>query len=83
MADLRERVPAQALIAEILRRRDNGEVHTSSQSGMVRLTPEARPWYTGVIGERRIAERLSALREAGQSFTPFPLEGERATSIML
>jgi hypothetical protein len=63
MTDLRQRVPAQALISEILRRRDLGEVHVSSQTGHVRLTPEARPWYTGVIGERRVADRLARLGE--------------------
>src|SRR5690606_5346631 len=61
MSDLRDRVPGQSLIAELLRQRDLGTIQASPRQGMIRLTSESRPWYWGVLGERIIAELLVSL----------------------
>ena len=61
MTDLRSRVPAQGLMAMVLSAHERGEVQLSPRPGMIHLSEEARPWYTGAIGERRVGKILAEL----------------------
>jgi len=64
MSDLRQRVPGHSLIDELLRQWDLGTIHLDGDS--VVIDDEARSWYRGVIGERRVA---SVLDKLGDGFT--------------
>ncbi len=61
LTDLRSRVPAQGLMAQVLSAHETGDALPSPKPGMIRLSDEARPWYTGAIGERRVGSVLSEL----------------------
>lgn len=61
MSDLRQRVPGQSLVDELLRQWDRGTIHIDAQSDSVVIDEEAVGWYRGVIGERRVAELLGRL----------------------
>ena len=45
----------------VLSAHESGEVKLSPRPGMIRLSDEARPWYTGAIGERRVGQVLAEL----------------------
>jgi hypothetical protein len=61
LTDLRSRVPAQGLMAMVLNSQASGAVAPSPRPGMIRLSVEARPWYTGAIGERVVGSVLADL----------------------
>lgn len=61
MSDLRQRVPGHSLIDQLLREWDQGTIHFGRNTNEIVIDEEARGWYWGVLGERRIAELLSAL----------------------
>lgn len=61
MGDLRERVPGHALIDELLHQWDRGAIRVDERSNAVVIDDEARGWYWGVLGERRVATTLSEL----------------------
>ena len=48
-------------MAMVLSAHESGEVQLSPRPGMIRLSDEARPWYTGAIGERRVGKVLAEL----------------------
>jgi hypothetical protein len=62
VTDLSQRVPGQSLIEELLRQWDAGTIRLEP-SWRVEIDDEALSWYLGVLGERRVAERLSSLDE--------------------
>jgi hypothetical protein len=61
MSDLRERVPGQSLIQELLRRWDLGRIRIDPTSGKLVIDDEAVSWYRGVLGERYVASILDTL----------------------
>jgi len=61
MSDLRERVPGQSLIDELLRQWDAGTIHIDGATNGVVIGEDAEGWYRGVLGERRIAALLATL----------------------
>ena len=61
MSDLRERVPAHSLIEQLLHQWDIGAIHRGDKLDEIVIDEDARSWYQGVIGERRIAELLTQL----------------------
>jgi hypothetical protein len=61
LTDLRSRVAAQGLMAMVLSAQASGDVAPSPRPGMIRLSEEARPWYTGAIGERVVGRVLTEL----------------------
>jgi hypothetical protein len=61
MSDLRQRVPGHSLIDELLHQWDIGSIHLGERPDEVVIDEEARGWYRGVIGERRIASLLDQL----------------------
>lgn len=64
-APMRDRVPAQALIEQVLLHQGAVPARTRLQRllGVDPIDEEARPWYTGAAGERQVASRLSRLPE--------------------
>lgn len=60
---MRDRVPAQALLEQVLLRQAAGRPRTRLERlvGRDPVEPEARPWYTGATGERAVAARLATL----------------------
>jgi len=60
---MRDRVPAQALLEQVLLRQAAARPRTRLERlvGRDPVEPEARPWYTGAIGERAVAARLTGL----------------------
>ncbi|MFD1723073.1 nuclease-related domain-containing protein, partial [Amnibacterium endophyticum] len=60
---MRDRVPAQALIEQVLRARAALRPLTGLERlvGVDPLGPDAWPWYSGVLGERVVAGRLAGL----------------------
>src|SRR5690349_11780585 len=60
MGDLHERAPGHALIEQLMREWDAGRIHFDESNGVV-IEDDARGWFTGVFGERRVAERLTQL----------------------
>lgn len=60
---MRDRVPAQSLLEQVLLRQAAARPRTRLERlvGRDPVEPEARPWYTGATGERAVAARLSAL----------------------
>ena len=60
---MRDRVPAQSLLEQVLLRQAAARPRTRIERlvGRDPVEPEARPWYTGATGERAVAARLSAL----------------------
>lgn len=58
--DLTQRVPGHALIEELLRQWDQGTIR-ADEDGEVVIDDEARGWYLGVLGERRVALELLRL----------------------
>lgn len=60
---MRDRLPAQALLEQVLLRQAAGRPRTALERlvGRDPVEPEARPWFTGAIGERAVAARLTAL----------------------
>lgn len=61
MSDLRERVPAQSLIEQLLHQWDIGAIRRGQTDDDVVIDDEAVSWYQGVLGERRIATLLEEL----------------------
>jgi hypothetical protein len=61
MSDLRERVPAQSLIEQLLHQWDIGAIHRGQNDDDIVIDDEAVSWYQGVLGERRIAALLEEL----------------------
>jgi hypothetical protein len=61
VSDLRERVPAHSLIEQLLHQWDIGAIHRGEKPDEIVIDEEARSWYQGVIGERRIAGLLAQL----------------------
>lgn len=61
VTDLRERVPAQSLIEQLLHQWDIGAIHPGTSPGEIVIDDEARSWYQGVLGERRVAQLLAQL----------------------
>ncbi len=61
MSDLRERVPAHSLIEQLLHQWDVGAIHHGEKPNEIVIDDEARSWFQGVIGERRIAGLLAQL----------------------
>ncbi|WP_165384977.1 nuclease-related domain-containing protein [Cryobacterium sp. SO1] len=45
----------------VLNSQTSGDLAPSPRPGMIRLNEEARPWYTGAIGERRVGRLLAEL----------------------
>lgn len=64
-ATMRDRVPGQALIEQVLLRQGVARPLSRLERVVGRdpLDPEARPWYTGAMGERSVAARLTGLPE--------------------
>jgi hypothetical protein len=62
-ASMRDRVPAQALLEQVLLRQAAARPRTRIERlvGRDPIEPDARSWYTGAIGERSVAARLTAL----------------------
>lgn len=62
---MRDRVPAQALIEQVLLRQAAARPRTALERlvGRDPVEPDARPWYAGAIGERAVAARLTGLPE--------------------
>jgi hypothetical protein len=62
-ASMSDRVPAQSLLEQVLLRQAAARPRTRLERlvGRDPVEPDARPWYTGAIGERSVAARLSAL----------------------
>ncbi|MBW4040820.1 MAG: NERD domain-containing protein [Acidobacteria bacterium] len=60
---MRDRVPAQALLEQVLLRQAAARPRTRLERlvGRDPVDPEARAWYTGAMGERAVASRLSTL----------------------
>lgn len=60
---MRDRVPAQALLEQVLLRQSAARPRTRLERLLGRdpVVPEARPWYAGATGERSVAARLAAL----------------------
>ncbi|QYF72338.1 nuclease-related domain-containing protein [Cryobacterium sp. PAMC25264] len=48
-------------MAMVLNSQTSDDVAPSPRPGMIRLNEEARPWYTGAIGERRVGKLLAEL----------------------
>ncbi|WP_338144945.1 nuclease-related domain-containing protein [Cryobacterium adonitolivorans] len=48
-------------MAMVLSSQASGDVTPSPRPGMIRLSEEARPWYTGAIGERVVGRVLTEL----------------------
>jgi hypothetical protein len=59
--NLRDRVAGQSLFTELARLQSKGEFNVDSIRGRVHVGTEARSWYTGLLGERRVAAILSQL----------------------
>ena len=62
-APMRDRVPAQALIEQVLLHRAGAHRRSRLQRmiGVDPLDEEARAWYLGATGERQVAARLTGL----------------------
>lgn len=60
---MRDRVPGQALIEQVLLAQAAARPLTRLERlvGRDPLEPDARPWYTGALGERSVAARLATL----------------------
>lgn len=60
---MRDRVPAQRLLEQVLLRQAAGRPRTRLERLLGRdpVEPDARAWYTGATGERSVAARLSTL----------------------
>ena len=60
---MRDRVPAQALLEQVLLRQAAARPRTRLERlvGRDPVEPEARSWYAGATGERAVASRLTAL----------------------
>jgi hypothetical protein len=61
MSDLRERVPGQSLVQELLRQWDLGTIRIDPASDTLVIDDEAVSWYRGVVGERHVASILDTL----------------------
>ncbi|WP_227496932.1 nuclease-related domain-containing protein [Planctomonas psychrotolerans] len=59
--DLRDRVAGQSLFSELARLHAKGEFAVDLEHGFVHVGPEAHSWYTGLLGERRVARILARL----------------------
>lgn len=59
--DLRSRIPAQSLMEQLTRLRAEGGFEKVANGRRILIPATARPWYTGAIGERRVAAILSRL----------------------
>jgi len=59
--DLVQRTPGQSLIEKLMSEWDAGRIRVGEHPDQVVIDEDARGWYWGVLGERRVAERLSAL----------------------
>lgn len=74
-ASMRDRVPAQALLEQVLLRqavaRRRGRLERLI--GVDPVDPEARGWYTGAIGERLVAARLAGLPDGWTVLHSLPL----------
>jgi len=62
-ATMRDRVPAQALLEQVLLRQAAARPRTRLERLLGRdpVEPEARSWYTGATAERAVAARLATL----------------------
>lgn len=62
-ATMRDRLPAQALLEQVLLRQAAARPRTRLERLLGRdpVEPEARSWYTGAIAERAVAARLATL----------------------
>ncbi len=62
-ASMRDRVPAQALLEQVLLRQAAGRPRSRVERLLGRdpVEPDARAWFTGATGERFVAARLSTL----------------------
>jgi hypothetical protein len=62
---MRERVPAQSLIEQVLRIQDAARPRTRAERffGRGPLDADARPWFSGADGERTVAALLARLPE--------------------
>lgn len=58
--DLRIRIPAQSLIEQVIRLSNAAGPQPAGANPQI-LPPEAESWYTGAVGERRVAALLSQL----------------------
>jgi hypothetical protein len=60
---MRDRVPAQALLEQVLLRQAAARPRTRLERLLGRdpIVPDARSWYTGATGERSVAARLATL----------------------
>jgi hypothetical protein len=60
---MRDRVPAQSLLEQVLLRQAAARPRTRVERlvGRDPIEPDARSWYTGATGERAVAARLAAL----------------------
>ncbi|HBS73440.1 MAG: hypothetical protein CMF56_02185 [Leifsonia sp.] len=79
MSDLRERVPGHSLMDELLRQWDRGTIRVD-EGGTVVIDDEARGWFDGVTGERRVAEILATLGPEWTVLHSVPV-GSRGTDI--
>lgn len=72
---MRDRVPAQALIEQVLRARAALRPLTGLERfvGVDPIGPAAMPWYSGVLGERAVAGRLAALPAGWTVFHSLPV----------
>ncbi len=80
MGDLRDRVPGHALIDELLRQWDQKVIRFDEATQRVVIDEEARSWYQGVLGERRVGARLAALSDGYRVLHSVPV-GPRGADI--
>lgn len=78
--DLAQRAPGHALIEKLLEEWDQGRIHLGDSPDTVVIDDEARGWYWGVLGERRVADILSGLGEGWATLHSIPV-GSGSTDI--
>ena len=71
--DLAQRAPGQALIEKLLDEWDAGRIRLGDHPDTVIIDDEARGWYWGVLGERRVADILSMFGEGWASLHSIPV----------
>ena len=74
-SSMRDRVPGQALIEQVLLRQAAARPLSRLERAVGRdpLEPESRPWYSGAMGERQVAARLAQLPEGWTVLHSLPL----------
>ena len=81
-ASLRSRVPAQAVMTELLRRQSGGAPRTrlARLLGRSPLSADARSWYLGALGELEVGARLDRLPDGWHVLHAVPV-GDRGADV--